>query len=229
MDKQIMGKPSIGAVKDLKTIDPKTIPHVLEEGELGVAIEWMVTNNKTGKVTEHVIKRSESYVIQFLQLLRAQMVQVSQNNTVEVRDTSNTLRNIYIHPFTSALGYLFDVNGAVNTTDFGIVVGTGAVAPTINDYVLGTLIAHGVGAGQLQYSAHTFGAPASDATTSQLTITRNFANGSGGAINVNEVGLYCRAYDGNERFFCIIRDVTGGIAVPDGQTLTVNYRPQAVV
>jgi hypothetical protein len=113
---------------------------------------------------------------------------------------------------------------------YGVVVGTGVGAPTINDYQLGTIISHGSGAGELQYSAVTWGAPASDATTSQMTITRNFANASGGDITVNEIGLYMKSYDGANRYFCVIRDkIDGGITVPDGQTLTINYRLQATI
>lgn len=229
-----MGKAPIGAVRDLKAIDPKTIPHVLVEGEMGAALEYMVSDTKTGKVTEHVIKRSESYVQQFLQWLWCAFVGNGTSSSIQIRDTGNTLRNIYQNDFNNMANnaeIFGDVNAGAGTTSYGIVVGTGAVAPTIADYALGTLIAHGVGAGQLQYSVHSFGAPAADATTSQLTITRNFANGSGGAITVNEIGLYCQVNDtGNTiRYIMLIRDVTGGVAVPNGQTLTVNYRPQAVV
>lgn len=234
MDEQVMGRPAIGVIKDLKTIDPNTIPHVLEEGELGCALEWMVSDTKTGEVKEHVIKKSESFVQQFLQILFAKMICTPREYGVSIRDTGNTLRTVGVCGNAGLIigtngGTIFDVMGGAGVVTYGIVVGTGAVAPTISDYVLGTPIAHGVGAGQLQYGAVTFGAPASDATTSQLTITRNFANGSGGAVTVQEIGLYCRAfYWEAQGYFMIIRDTTGGIAVPNGQTLTVNYRPQAV-
>ncbi|MDD5510608.1 MAG: hypothetical protein PHI12_07360 [Dehalococcoidales bacterium] len=214
----------------LKTINPEYIPHVLEEGELGCSIEWAVTDPKTKRVSQHVVKRSESYVRQFLDLLYAQMRISQQSDKQSIRDTGNTLRDVFTLTDSSG-GITFDVLAGAGVVTFGIVVGTGVVAPTINDYALGTPIAHGVGAGQLQYSAITFGAPSSDATTSQLTITRNFANGSGGDITITEVGLYCRANDGvAARYFCIIRDVIGaGILVPNGSTLTINYRPQATI
>ncbi|GAH71984.1 unnamed protein product, partial [marine sediment metagenome] len=74
---------------------------------------------------------------------------------------------------------------------------------------------------------------ASDASVSQFTITRNFSNAAvGGDITVNEIGLYVKGYDTEDDtyYFMIIRDViAGGIAVPDGQTLTVNYREQVQV
>jgi len=82
-----------------------------------------------------------------------------------------------------------------------------------------------------------YGLPASDATTSSFTITRNFANASGNPITVSEIGLYIKAQEGRfdgsarqTRIFMTIRDVlAGGIAVPNGETLTVNYRFQCVV
>lgn len=208
----------------LSIIKEREIPHLLVPGEVGAILELTV-RDKNGKVTDHRLKRSESFVRQFLELLWIQAFQIPEVAPYNMRDTGNTLRDICQSYLT------FGSNGGAGVVTHGIVAGTGNTAPTINDYALETLIAHGVGAGQLQYSAVTFGAPASDATTSQFTITRNFANGSGGAITVNELGLYVMGFLYNSTYyFMIIRDViAGGISVPDGQTLTVNYREQSVV
>ena len=209
----------------LKTFTDKEIPHVLMEGEVGASIE-LIVKDKDGNITDRIgPKRAESFVRQFLELLWAIANQFNDANAPDVRDTSNTLRAI------RASSAVFDTTAAAGDATHGTVVGTGNTAPTISDYALETLIAHGVGAGQLQYSDVSFGAPAADATTSQFTITRNFANGSGGAITVNEIGLYVRGMSvGNYYYFMTIRDVIGGgINVPNGQTLTVNYRLQAVV
>lgn len=227
-----MPKSGIGTTLDLKKIDPKFIPHVLGEGELGAALEWMVTD-PNGKVTEHGIKKSESFVQQFLQVLFSVMVlNTSTNPLPNVRDTGNALRNIDPGAYITNAGYTLDVLAGATNAAFGIVVGTDtgvAQALTIASYSLGTLIAHGAGAGAMQYGAVTFGLPGADATTSQFTVTRNFTANVGG-ITVNEIGLYCRSYDGSTRYFMIIRDlIGGGIAVPNGQTLTVNYRLQGTV
>jgi len=218
MDTQVKLKPELKVFKD------EEIPHLLIPGEMGAVLELIVTD-KDGKVTEKRILKSESFVRQFLELLWIQTVQVPEVVTYSVRDTGNTLRAIWLS------GVIFACNAAIGAVTHGIRVGTGLTAPIISNYALETPIAHGVAAGQLQYSAVTFGAPASDATTSQFTITRNFANGSGGSITVNEIGLYVEGYrDGATYYFMTIRDViSGGIAVPNGQTLTVNYREQAVV
>ena len=208
-------------------IKEKEIKHILLPGEVGAVLELTVTD-KDGKVTDHRVLKSKSFVRQFLELLWIQSFQIPEVAPYNMRDTANTLQDI------CESGLTFASNGASGIITHGIVVGTGAVAPTIDDYALGTIILHDDApptAGRLQYSAVTFGAPASDATTSQFTITRDFANASGASITVNEIGLYVKGYLYNVTYyFMTIRDViSGGIAVPNGQTLTVNYRPQAVI
>lgn len=221
-----MPKVEIKSATNLRLLRPDEIPHVLAEGELGAVLEWAVTD-PTGKVIEHVVKKSESFLKQFLQLLYIQMGEVTV--AYNVTDTGNAPRGVYFHLLSVSTGYLFDVRAAATITTHGVVVGLGAVDPDISDFALGNLIAHGVGAGAMQYDAVTFGTPGSDATTSQLTITRNFTANVGG-ITPTEVGLICRGYDGAARYFLIIRDtIAGGILVSAGNVLTVNYRLQATV
>jgi len=219
-----MPKAKIGLKSELKIIREEEIPHLLVPGEMGAVLELTI-KDKTGKVTEHRVMRSKSFVRQFLELLWIQAFQIPEVAPYTMRDTANALQDV------CQSSYIFSTNGGVGVVTRGIIVGTGTTAPTIDDFALGTPIDHGVAAGDLQYSAVSFGAPASDATTSQFTITRDFANASGGAITVNEIALYVRGWlFATTYYFMIIRDViAGGIAVPDGQTLTVNYREQAVV
>jgi len=213
----------IKAKHNEKVIRPEEIKALLQPGEVGATIELTVTD-KNGKITEHRgPMRSKSFVRQFLELLWIEVAQIPESVTYSVRDTANVLQAICESYLT------FDSTAVAGDVTHGIVAGTGNTAPTINDYHMETLIAHGVGAGQLQYGGVTFGAPASDATTSQFTITRDFANGSGGAIVVQEIGLYVLGFIyATTYYFMTIRDVIGGgINIPNGQTLTVNYRPQA--
>lgn len=214
----------VGLSNKIGKIKPDKIHHILESG-FGCVLEWTVADTKSGEINQHKIKKSESFVRQFLDLLYVTMNVVPEISGYSIRDTGNTVRNIS-QAYTNLA-----CNAGVGVVTTGIVVGTGAVAPTINDYALGTLIAHGTGGGQLSYGAVTFGLPAYDGTTSQYTITRNFSNSSGGAITVTEVGLYVSGVDPTTTYyFMIIRDVIGGgVSVPNGQTLTINYRPQGVV
>ncbi|MBA7564254.1 hypothetical protein ES708_05916 [subsurface metagenome] len=215
----------IKARPDLKVIKPGEVKEILKPGEVGATIE-LVVRDRDGKITDHRgPMRSESFVRQFLELLWIQMYQIETVLPYSMKDTGNVARDI------QESGFNFAADAGVGVVIQGIIVGTGAVAVDIDDYVLGTPIAHGVAGGELQYGAVAFGAPASDATTSQFTITRDFANGSGGGITVNEIAVYVKAKeDVTDRYFMTIRDVIGGgILVPNGQTLTVNYRPQAAI
>ncbi len=219
--------PAVELNHALEVIRENQIKHILEPGELGATFELIVSDTKTGKITEHrPPQKSKSFVRGFLELLWVQAYQISPMTAYLIRDTSNIQH--YIQSGTATLA----VNAPINIDTWGIQAGIGVGAPTINDFALGNKITHGVGAGQLQYSASTFGAPASDATTSQFTITRNLANGSGGLITPTEIGLVAKSFRWSAALYYIltIRDVIGGgIAVPNGQTLTINYRPQTVV
>lgn len=217
MEVKVESKPEVTIV------EPKDI--YLEPGELGAILE-LIVKDKDGKVQDYRKLKSKSFVQQFMQLLHAQFAEIGSSiaSTYQIRDTSNALKN------ARAYSGNFRADAGAGVVTHGIRVGTGGGGPTVADYALQTPIAHGVAAGNLQYSAMTFGAPAWDATTSQFTLTRVLANGSGGAITVNEIGLYVSGFDGGIRYFMTIRDViAGGIAVANGASLTVNYRIQGVV
>jgi len=218
-----MPRAQVGLNCQLKKVEPERIHSLLEPGELGAMLDLKVFDPKTGKITEQLSKKAESYVKQFLQMLFIKMG--ASVDVISMTDTGGVARNVSEASYPTSYT-IFETNAAITDVNYGIIIGTGSTAPTINDNKIETLIAHAT----MNYSAVTFGAPAADNTTSQFTITRNFANVSGGAVTVNEFALYTRHWDGAFRYFCLIRDVIGGgIAVPNGQTLTVNYRLQAVL
>jgi hypothetical protein len=202
---------------------------IVKPGEMAARIQLVVLR-ADGTIRQQIDKISESYVQQFLQLLWVQMT-----GALYYQYISDTTGVAQVIGLDSGSNIIFATNAPAGNVLFGTVVGTGNTPPGITDYALQTLIAHGVGAGQLQYGGVTYGAPSSDATTSQFTITRNFANASGDAITINEIGLYVKAKantnrTSSTRYLMTIRDVIGGgIAVPNGETLTVNYRPLCVV
>ena len=114
-------------------------------------------------------------------------------------------------------------DASTTTSTYGIQVGTGTTAESINDTALNTQIAHGTSVGQLQYGAMSYGAPSTTATTTTFRFTRVFTNGSGGTITVQEIGLASVAETVTTNRFLLLRDLTGAVAVTDGQQLTVNY------
>jgi len=79
-------EPRLNATKTLEVIKPEKIPHVLGEGEMGVVLDMYLTDNKTGKIIpgSREIKKSESYVSNYLKILYAQMKQLSKSNPLGV-------------------------------------------------------------------------------------------------------------------------------------------------
>ena len=229
-----MGKTEIGMKVEPRVRTTDEIRRQFVEGELGAVLDWQVRDIKTGKITSHGIKKAESFVRQFLDLLLVKFINSGPAGFIQIKDIGGVYRDI------ANTSLNFSTNAPTSNVSYGIIVGTGNTAPTITDYVIQTIIAHGSGAGQMQYGGVTYGLPASDSTTSQFTITRNFANASVGSITVNEIALYVRALSASlalnllstptTHYFMTIRDVIGvGINVTNGQTLTVNYRPQVIV
>jgi len=212
---------------------------VFEPGEIGVVLEWTIKRHD-GTVRELCVKKAESYVRQFMDLLLVQMMGITEVAPLQIIDTAGAEKDI-AH---SSLN--FDCAAVANIDSYGIVVGTGFTAPTINDYGLENKILHGAGAGQLQYGGVAFGLPTSNLNTSHFTVTRDFANASGATIVVYEIGLYVSgdmpvikpgtttrandSYRPTVSYFCTIRDVIlAGITILNGETLTINYRQQCEI
>jgi len=215
MDAKVKAKAKAEIVKPEEVEGTAVLDAVLE----------LTVKDKDGKVTEHRVLKSESFVRQWLELLYIQASGMRWYG-YPVRDTSNTVRQV------QAGEESMNANAPAANITYGNVVGTGTTAPDIDNHALEAQIAHGIGSGQLQYSDMAIAHPAYDATLSQLTVTRDFANGSGATVTVYEIGLILtmQEIDDTTRYFLVIRDViAGGIAIPTGQTLTVNYRIQATV
>jgi len=182
-------------------------------------IEALVKDKK-GRVTKRINRKAHSFVGNFIKCLAVMLA----GGKEAITDTGGTER----HPVAHSAN--LKANAGSGYTSFSIQVGTGTNAVSINDTALQTQIAHGTGTGQLQYSAVTFGATACDSSKCECTITRDFANGSGGDITVYELGLVFQMYDEGNKNILVARDVvSGGITVPNGQTLTVNYKIRATV
>lgn len=185
--------------------------------------EISVHDLRTGKRLRHRKGRCYSFVKQFSQILKMLM---AGGKLTGVTDTGNTSRTLY-----PTSGGNFTLNAGSGTSTYGSQVGTGSTSAAITDYSLGTQIAHGTSSGQLQYSAVTFGATATDSTTTSIVVTRVFTNGSGGSITVNEIALSVLAVDtgSTNRFFLIARDVISATPVANGAALTLNYTLKTTV
>jgi len=164
-------------------------------------------------------RRSKSYVQQIAEMLLCVFEAANLGGVKDTGGTDRTLDN-------NGAGHNFRVDGGAGDETMGSVVGTGSTAVDITDSDLATRIAHGTGAGQLEYQAVSFSAFQVAGQVAQFTFARVFTNSSGASLTINEVGVYMRFRDSgvNLRVFLVIRDVVaGGEAVGNGQTATLEY------
>jgi hypothetical protein len=204
---------------------------------------------------------SKSFVKGFINLLYVAHAQIASGAPYSMPDITNAARNID----SSSDVYFFKNNlkvgsapGAVeqwvigrtsstvgNPTlcailgeNLGIVVGIDAGGPhavTPTDYALQTKVAHGRGAGQLEYGGCEL-VNLVIAATSIFTIRRYFTNLSGNDIIITEAGIYAAGtrfsanWGGESWPFCIARDLVGpAVTVHDTELLRVQYVPSITV
>jgi len=223
-----INKPNVEALHKLGLVSPSEIK--IGAGEMGAILEAVI-KDKDGNIVKCLRKKSESFVKQFLMILQSQMEHLWTGYANYPNHMYSSVKDINgNNHYLSANASTFACEAALGSTSWGLLVGTVDTAPTIDDYYLGTLIAHGTGAGQLQYSAVSFGAPTCDGNTAEFSITRSFANGSAGTVTVKEVGLVVLAYDfvGTGYYFLTIRDIMN-LAVLTTQTLSLNYLIRAAI
>jgi hypothetical protein len=162
-----------------------------------------------------LVKPANSFVRQFVEALRMLMAQAS----ADIKATNEVVYTI--SPSSTNLR----VNAGAGASDWGILVGTGTDAVTINDYRLQTPISHGTGPGQLQYGAVSVGTVAVIPPSAEFTIARTFTNLSGADITVNEVGL---AWKHDVPAFLLDRSLLTFV-IPNGESRTVTYKIKVTV
>ena len=185
----------------------------------------ILKHDPNGKlVKDSGLIQSHSYVIQFLELIEA-LIKGEDKNATDVTGAESVL--IDVSDFNIFYGH---VNGAIDEDTHGIVVGTnaGTTAEDNENFALDTKILHGAGGGQLGYQAVTFLAPVVDGANVDFDLTRAFANTSGGAITVKEIGIICKNTT-DTKYHLLLRDVVADEAVADGFTLTVVYTLRTTV
>jgi len=177
---------------------------------------WYSIRDRFGNLKRSRKRVARSFLTAFITGLYLRAVSGSTINRTDTGGTSRALQKTT----------LFNVDTPSGTSTEGLVVGTGTTAPTITDSKLQTQIAHGVGSGQLQYAASVVNVPTSDATSTSVILTRDFTNGSGGTITIQEIGIYAEmnygAAGNSLSQFCIVRDLAT-ISLTNGALLTLNY------
>lgn len=181
--------------------------------------------DRQGKLLSRERRRSRSFVEQYNRFINF-FAEATDKVIVDTGGTSRTLDRD-----TNAASKM-RINAAANSSDAGIVVGTGTTAVAIANRALATQILEGISTGQLTHGAVTIGSPSVSAPDCSFTATRIFTNGSGATITVKEIGIYVWDVDTGSivRHFCIIRDVLAATQdVPDGGAITVVYTIKVTV
>lgn len=123
-------------------------------------------------------------------------------------------------PETLGEGFYADTN----SDHHGIVVGRDATAESFDDFELGNLVTDGTGPNQMEYLLMTKSESwVGGSSYYEATWTRGFDNvpATPAAITIYEVGI---VYEVGSDQYLIARDIdAGGVAVPDGDRLFVEY------
>ena len=178
--------------------------------------------NKQGKLLTKRKGVSKSLLANFMRWFKAKI----SVTTESVVDTDGTSRTIIYGGTISNHGVAGRINAEDDNDDYGIMVGSGTVAVSPEDYQLASKIAHGIGTGQLDYGTQTFETVVVSNNTSSFRVSRTFTNLSGASISVQELGIAMKTYttDQTTISILILRDVLASpVSVPDGATLTVRY------
>lgn len=177
------------------------------------ALYTLEVKDKDGKTVSKVTKPCESFVLQFLQLIEAQLI---PSDTVEnVKDVGAVLRD--------AVDYASNlkIEGDVSEDNLGIVLGTGTTPVTNIDHVMETLISHGITAGKLSYGSTSKITSGVVGANVDLQLIRGFTNSSGDTINVTEIGIISGFFDGSSSQTCLIlHEVVTLTPILNGQTIT---------
>jgi len=216
--------------------------------------------SKDGRLLEKRDRPSRSFLFQFIELLYVAHAQIVDGAPYSMMDITSAARDVDSQT-TSGAHYtkgtlrigapgggsetIFSPgNRPTATVDYslrghpgdfvGIQAGTGVGVVTPTDVAMGTRIAHGEAAGELEYGGCELVRMTIADPNGQFTIRRYFTNNSGGGITVQEVGIYAGgtkylAADGYAYIFAIARDLTGGVAVADTELLRATYVVQITV
>ena len=193
------------------------------------------TYNRDGKLTHRHQQHGHSWTRNAYNFVFLTMAAKNpSDNTfgagkLSAKDTGGTVRYNTSYPlvyiYNQSLDAVHGYRAVAGNSNYGIIIGSGITAESFEDYTLATKIAHGTSAGQLQYTLSDVHSISYANLTLKNTLGRMFDNGSGGSVDVNEVGLVGRIYIYNVAYYFLLsRDVlVSTITVPSTEQLRVAY------
>jgi len=152
--------------------------------------------NSNGKTIKYRRYRSDSFVgniIKFISFFMGNVTTRSRPITLPSRKflTGHEIKRLDGTNFPDiAMAREIPLSAPSGNSDYGIVVGSGTVPVTLNDFRLQTKIPHGNLAGQLQYGDVRISTmDMSDPIKWFFNIARTFTNATTANITITEVGL----------------------------------------
>lgn len=172
----------------------------------------VVIRDKNGKVVKRYPKKlCKSYVRQMIDLLRVGMSQ----SVGSIKRTNETISGIY----PNLLNFKVDAGAGVST--YGIQVGTGNNAVTINDFKLSAQVQHADTPPIFLYGSVSVGVVTVVGSTASFVIARTFTNQTGADIDFKEVGLVCIAE--STAIFILLERSLLEFTIADTESGTVTY------
>jgi len=213
---------------------------VSEAAEILGEIEIEVLDEK-GNILQRGVHPMHSLVANFARVLQGfASAPGGSPSSVTVRALDGSSQVAYMEWYAGYIDYSggtpLAFNAGDNDDSYGIVVGSGARAVTIDDYNLESKIPHGTSPGQLDYDPTTVTMSVDTSVSppvAYITISRVFKNLSGGNVTIREVALVARTYwkgGGQDLKYLIARDVLPtAYVVPPNASVNVKVTIKVVL
>ncbi|MBN2241001.1 MAG: hypothetical protein JW712_14620 [Dehalococcoidales bacterium] len=177
-----------------------------------------ITHNREGNVLSTEEQPARSFLGLWNKLIWAQMAQADVAAWRKVKDFNG--HDFYYSKGQS--GWNFRMNGPVDSTYYGIVIGTGNSPVTVSDFRLANQLENG----QMNHLVTVIADPAVTGPNCDFMVSRQFINVSGWLITVKETGIYVWL-DRTPSIYsygCAVRDVFSVPQdIPDGGGITIEY------
>ena len=184
----------------------------LQKSKFGATILGTI-RDKDGRILRVLPEvEANSFVKAFIDMLYKHFSQ----ETLAIVETDGT--SIAHAPFIEDL----EATAGVGITGYGIVVGTGTNAVTVDDICLQTQVT-----ANIAHGAVTVSEPVTVGNARQLDIARTFINNTGALLEIKEVGLYIITAS-TAYVYCLDRSLYS-FEVSDGESISLRYRIKVTV
>lgn len=183
-----------------------------------------------GNVKQVIREEAKCFVMNFLRMVKnwlsnstyASYADTSVSTNFRRASDGSIVAGVGVQGSRPAVPGSFLANAGVGDVTKGIVVGTSNTPVQYDDYKLGSIIAHGAGAGQIVYDGVASFVMSTVGNAVTISIPRMVNNGNSSAITVNEIGLYAQGR--SSLTIMLLRDVISPVTLGPGETALIVYK-----